>query len=203
MENWEINRGPHSKGLIRSMVDLISEEYMEYKRVWPLNRTSYSGDSRRYQFYALAGPVNTAATQILKIELHNYGHNIPRRFTQAHKATTKLTHLWSICLGFFLSPTSPVGMTTVSLANLHLRPDWHSPVSMWRNTGSDEPVTDKHMKTIEMAPPSGSFLFQYFSKKYTYLDSVIKNIFSTSTTSKIYGWFSLHHFPTPQYFFNL
>ena len=49
------------------MVDLISEEYMEYKRVGPLNRTSYSGDSRRYQFYALAGPVNTAATQILKL----------------------------------------------------------------------------------------------------------------------------------------
>ena len=66
MENWEINRGQHSKGLIRSMVDLISEEYMEYKRVWPLNRTSFSGDSRRYQFYALAGPVNTAATQIKK-----------------------------------------------------------------------------------------------------------------------------------------
>ena len=81
MENWEINRSPHSKGLIRSMVDLISEGYMEYERVWPLNRTSYSGDSRRYQFYALAGPVNTAATQILKIELRNYGHNIPRRFT--------------------------------------------------------------------------------------------------------------------------
>ena len=89
MENWEINRGPHSKGLIRSIVDLISEENMEYKRVWPLNRTSYSGDSRRYQFYALAGPVNTAATQILKIELHNYGHNIPRRFTQADKSNKK------------------------------------------------------------------------------------------------------------------
>ena len=92
-------------------------------------------------------------------------------------------------------------MTTVSLANLHMRPDWHSPVSMWRNTGSDESVTDKHMKTIEVAPPSGSFLFQYFTKKFTYLDSFIKNIFNTSALKR-YGWFSLHHFPTPQYFFN-
>ena len=57
------------------------------------------------------------------------------------------------------------------------------------------------MKTIEMAPPSGSFLFQYFTKRYTYLDSFIKNIFSISALKR-YGWFSLHHFPTPQYFFN-
>ena len=91
-------------------------------------------------------------------------------------------------------------MTTVSLANLHMRPDWHSPVSMWRHTGSDESVTDKHMKTIEMAPPSGQSFFN-ISIKYTYLDSFIKNIFSTSALKR-YGWFSLHHFPTPQYFFN-
>ena len=57
------------------------------------------------------------------------------------------------------------------------------------------------MKTIEMALPSGSFLFQYFTKKFTYLDSFIKNIFNTSALKR-YGWFSLHHFPTPQYFFN-
>ena len=101
MENWEINRGPHSKGLIRSMADLISEEYMEYKRVWPLNRPSYSGDSRLYQFYALAGPVNTAATQILKTELHNYGHNIPIRFTQADKSNKK-THALMVYLPRFL-----------------------------------------------------------------------------------------------------
>ena len=101
VENWEINRGPHSKGLIRSMVDLISEEYMEYKRVWPLNRISFSGDPRRYQFYALAGPVNTAATQILKIELHNYGHNIPRRFTQADKSNNK-AHTLMVYLPRFL-----------------------------------------------------------------------------------------------------
>ena len=160
MENWEINRGPHSKGLIRSMVDLISEEYMEYKRVWPLNRTSFSGDSRRYQFYALAGPVNTAATQILKIELHNYGHNIPRRFTQADKSNNK-AHALMVYLPRFLFffPTSLVRKNSVSRSNLHMRPDWHSPVSMWRNTGSDESVTDKHMKTIEMAPPSGQSFF--------------------------------------------
>ena len=29
-----------------------------------------------------------------------------------------------------------------------------SPDIMWRYTGGDESVTDKHMKTIEMAPPS-------------------------------------------------
>ena len=92
-------------------------------------------------------------------------------------------------------------MTTMYPANLHMRPDWHSPVSMWRNTGSDESVTDKHMKTIEMAPLYGSFLFQYFTKKYTYLDTFIKNIFDTSVLKR-YDWFSLHHVPTPQYFFN-
>ena len=56
------------------------------------------------------------------------------------------------------------------------------------------------MKTIEMAPPSGQSFFN-ISLKYTYLDSFIKNIFSTSALKR-YGWFSLHHFPTPQYFFN-
>ena len=29
-----------------------------------------------------------------------------------------------------------------------------SPVSMWRHTGSDESITDKHMKTIEMVLPT-------------------------------------------------
>ena len=165
--------------------------------MWSLNRTSFSGDSRRYQFYALVGRVNTAATQILKIELHNYGHNITRRFAQADKSNNK-AHAFMVYLPRFLffSPISLVRMTTVSLANLHMRPDWHSPVSMWRNTGSDKSVTDKHMKTIEMATPSGSFLFQYFTKKYTYLDSFIKNILSISALKR-YGWFSLHHFPTP------
>ena len=83
------------------MVDVISEEYMEYKRVSPLNRTSSSVDSDRYQFYALAGPVNTTATQILKIELHNYGHNIPRRFTQADKSNNK-AHALMVYLPRFL-----------------------------------------------------------------------------------------------------
>ena len=72
---------------------------------------------------------------------------------------------------------------------------------MWRDTGSDESVTDKYMKTIEMAPPSGQSFFNISLKKYIYLDSFIKNIFSTSALKR-YGWFSLHHFPTPQYFFN-
>ena len=40
-------------------------------------------------------------------------------------------------------------MAMVSFANKKF-----SPVTMWRHTGSDESVTDKHMKTIEMAPPS-------------------------------------------------
>ena len=87
------------------MVDLISEEYMEYKRVRPLNRTSYSGDSRRYQFYALAGPVNTAATQ--KFQKQNYTITNTTYQDGLHKqikATTKLTHLWSICLGFYFFP---------------------------------------------------------------------------------------------------
>ena len=56
------------------------------------------------------------------------------------------------------------------------------------------------MKTIEMAPPSVSFLFQYFTKKYTYLDSFIKNIFSISALKR-YGWFffitSLRHSTLP------
>ena len=162
MENSEINRGPHSKGLIRSIVDLISEEYMEYKRVWPLNRTSFSGNFRRYQFYPLAGPVNTAATQILKIELHNYGHNIPRRFTQANKCNNK-AHALIVYLPRFLFFPRPLWFEWLRcpLQNLHMRPDWHSPVSMWRNTDSDESVTDKYIKTIEMAVPPLS-LFSIF-----------------------------------------
>ena len=86
------------------MVDLISEEYMEYKRVLPLNLTSCSGDSRRYKFYALIGPVNTAATQILKRELHDYGHNIPRRFTQADKSNNKAHALMVYLPGFLFFP---------------------------------------------------------------------------------------------------
>ena len=37
--------------------------------------------------------------------------------------------------------------------------------SMWRHNGRDESITDKHMKTIELGPPSESFLFEYFTKK--------------------------------------
>ena len=36
---------------------------------------------------------------------------------------------------------------------LHIKSKF-SPVTMWRHTGSDGSVTDKHMKTIEMAPRS-------------------------------------------------
>ena len=44
-----------------------------------------------------------------------------------------------------------------------------------------------------MAPPSGSFLFQYFTKKYTFLDSFIKNIFDTSALGGFRSITSLPH----------
>ena len=97
-------------------------------------------------------------------------------------------------------PTSLVRM--VSLANLRKQHDWHSPVSMWGHNGRDEWVTDKHTKTIELGPPSESFFFQYFTKKIYLSRKFIKNIFNTYTLKR-YGWFALHHFPTPQYFLHL
>ena len=45
-------------------------------------------------------------------------------------------------------------MTMVSLTNLHKRPEWLSLFTLWRHTAIDESVTDKHMKTKEMAYPS-------------------------------------------------
>ena len=57
-------------------------------------------------FMLFAGPVNTAATQILKIKLHNYGHNIPRRFTQAHKSNNKAYTLMVYLPRFLLFPRS-------------------------------------------------------------------------------------------------
>ena len=55
------------------------------------------------------------------------------------------------------------------------------------------------MKTIELGPPPSHSFFNISLKKYNYLDSFITNIFNTYTLKR-YGWFSLHHLPTPQYF---
>ena len=68
---------------------------MEYKRLWPVNWTSYSGDymlsilekKNELIFYALAGPVKKMAIRQHGLrhkfaKLHNYKHKIPKRFTQ-------------------------------------------------------------------------------------------------------------------------
>ena len=50
-----------------------------------------------------------------------------------------------------------------------------------------------------MAPPSGQSFFNISRKKYTYLDSFIKNIFNTYTLKGMGGFRSIK-LPTPQYF---
>ena len=113
------------------------------------------------------------------------------------KVTTKLTHLWTICRAFNLSPdlsgSNGVPCKFAQATRLALA------VGMWGHNGRDESVTDKHMKTIELGPPSESFFFQYFTKKIYLSRKFIKNILNTYTLKR-YGWFALHHFPTPQYF---
>ena len=47
----------------------------------------------------------------------------------------------------------PYIISLIKSTVLHIKSKF-SPVTMWRHTGSDGSVTDKHMKTIEMAPPS-------------------------------------------------
>ena len=94
------------------------------------------------------------------------------------KVTTKLKHLWSICLAFNLFPD-------LSGSNDHAVPCKFAQAT--------------RLALARQYVPTGHSFFNISLKKYTYLDSFIKNIFNTYTLKR-YGWFSLYHFPTPQHF---
>ena len=110
VENSQINRGPQSKGLMRSTVDLISgriygiwtcvtsESNLLYWRL----EVAYFREKNELIFLCLCwsctvdGDPATRPRHKLTI-LHNYGHKIPSLRKQI-KATTKLIHLWSIII---------------------------------------------------------------------------------------------------------